>query len=107
MAIIKHNRKGQTALEYLLMVVVALTIVTAVSQFIMSTSSNAIESADEQVTALLLAGGNSCGDDHIDSPEVCDGTDLDGMTCSDFGYSSGTLRCKDSCAAFDKSSCRN
>ncbi len=47
----------------------------------------------------------SCGDGTVNqSSEQCDGSDLDGETCSTLGYSGGTLRCTSSCA-FNTSSC--
>jgi hypothetical protein len=39
-----------------------------------------------------------CGDNMVNQiTEDCDGIDLDGKTCSDFGCSSGTLRCSGAC----------
>ncbi len=46
-----------------------------------------------------------CGNNFIDEGEVCDGTDLAGKTCQDFGFSHGTLSCLPSCDEFDTSSC--
>jgi hypothetical protein len=53
-----------------------------------------------------------CGDGvHNASPSIpegiepCDGADLDGKTCGDFGYSGGTLACKSDCH-FDFSRCQ-
>ncbi|MEA1937306.1 MAG: pilin, partial [Patescibacteria group bacterium] len=42
-------------------------------------------------------------DDHKDATEVCDGTDLDGKDCTDFGCTGGILACVD--CAFDTSGC--
>lgn len=39
--------------------------------------------------------------------EVCDGTDLAGFTCGDFGFEHGTLTCMDDCSGFDTSTCRD
>ncbi len=47
----------------------------------------------------------SCNKDNVkDVTEECDGTDLGGLTCLDFGYIGGTLRC-DHCT-YDFNSCR-
>lgn len=44
-----------------------------------------------------------CGDGVINGVEACDGIDLGGKTCADFG-GSGTLACASDCT-FDKSGC--
>lgn len=41
-----------------------------------------------------------CGDLFVGDDELCDGSDLDGMTCADFGYSGGELSCNDTCTGF-------
>ena len=46
-----------------------------------------------------------CGDNIKDENEECDGTDLAGKTCQDFGYPLGDLDCSDACAEFDVSGC--
>ncbi len=46
-----------------------------------------------------------CGDDVKEGAEICDGSDLDGETCSSLGYVSGELGCNEDCAAFDTSGC--
>lgn len=46
-----------------------------------------------------------CGNNLRQANEVCDGTDLAGMRCEDFGLASGTLACRAGCAGFDMSSC--
>ena len=48
--------------------------------------------------------GGSCGDGVVDNGEACDGAELGGISCTDRGFASGTLRCTDACA-FDESSC--
>jgi hypothetical protein len=47
--------------------------------------------------------GGVCGDGIIESPEQCDGADLDGTTCVKLGFSGGALSC--STCKFDTSSC--
>ena len=50
-------------------------------------------------------GGQACGNDVIEGTEVCDGTNLGGQTCGDFGCSGGTLACNATCDGFDTSGC--
>uniref|UniRef100_A0A7R9VEF4 Endoglucanase n=1 Tax=Pseudictyota dubia TaxID=2749911 RepID=A0A7R9VEF4_9STRA len=45
-----------------------------------------------------------CGNGVLDSCELCDGSELGGMTCSGLGYADGTLSCDGSCQ-FDVSGC--
>ncbi len=52
-------------------------------------------------------GGNItqiCGDGSITGSESCDGTNLNGQTCTGLGYVSGTLTCTASCT-FNTSAC--
>ena len=48
----------------------------------------------------------SCGDGIVNVVESCDGTNLNGLTCSDFGYDTGSLSCDSSCD-IDSSGCSN
>ncbi|GEM_PF-1817578 len=45
-----------------------------------------------------------CGNGMIEGPEACDGNNLAGSTCSDQGFSGGTLSCDGSCN-YDTSGC--
>ncbi len=47
-----------------------------------------------------------CGDGFVCGVEECDGTDLNGNDCTDFGFDWGTLSCDGSCT-FDNSLCNN
>ncbi|MCP4655931.1 MAG: hypothetical protein GY856_10990, partial [bacterium] len=48
----------------------------------------------------------TCGNNTIECTEVCDGSDLGGMTCADFGCTGGgTLACNAGCDGFDISGC--
>ncbi|MCB9567300.1 MAG: hypothetical protein H6710_08855 [Myxococcales bacterium] len=49
--------------------------------------------------------GPSCGDNMADWNEICDGTDLRGKTCVDFGWSGGQLGCAANCASYDQGNC--
>lgn len=46
-----------------------------------------------------------CGDGIKDPGEVCDGTDFGGLSCSDFGYTSGVLGCLPDCTALSVAAC--
>lgn len=46
-----------------------------------------------------------CGNDLIETGEICDGLDLDDFNCGSFGYASGTLICDSDCNGFDMSNC--
>jgi cysteine-rich repeat protein len=51
-------------------------------------------------TSQCIDGSGTCGNNMVDSPgEVCDGSDLSGLECSDFtGYNSGSLSCNPDCS---------
>lgn len=42
-------------------------------------------------------GGTACGDAVIQPPETCDGDELGGKTCADFGLNPGVLQCNGTC----------
>src|SRR5262249_55355820 len=46
----------------------------------------------------------TCGNDIAEAGEQCDGSDLNGETCTDFGFTGGALSCDGSCS-FDTSGC--
>jgi hypothetical protein len=48
---------------------------------------------------------NPCGNGVLDPGELCDGDLLGGAGCASEGFGTGTLRCKSSCQAFDRSAC--
>ncbi len=48
----------------------------------------------------------TCGDDVLDTGEVCDGTDLGTETCETQGYYGGVLACTEDCLSFDLTDCR-
>ena len=41
-----------------------------------------------------------CGDGELNGTEECDGNDLDGLTCLDYGFENGSLLCTDECDLF-------
>ncbi|MFC2143689.1 DUF4382 domain-containing protein [Candidatus Aenigmatarchaeota archaeon] len=54
---------------------------------------------------LNETNATECGNEVIEEGEVCDGENLDNMTCIDFGYTGGDLLC-DNCS-FDFTECLN
>jgi hypothetical protein len=48
-----------------------------------------------------------CGNGVIDTPEVCDGTNLGDATCISQEFDGGTLACAADCLSFDTSGCFN
>lgn len=52
---------------------------------------------------VLIDAATRCGDNAIQSPEECEGDNLNGQTCVSLGYAGGTLSCAG--CTFDKSLC--
>jgi len=55
---------------------------------------------------VCTEGANACSDGAITPPEQCDGDNLGGKKCSDFGFSGGALTCNADCS-LNKASCCN
>lgn len=106
-----QSKRGQGALEYLLLIGGAVLIATIVLVIIVGSSqgtntiiSNNLSTSDVKVqnafnnAAAGLGGGGSgptatCGDNIISGTEQCDGTATFSATCYSQGYSVGTLGC--------------
>lgn len=58
---------------------------------------------DDDTTTTDTGGG--CGNGVIDDGEQCDGGNLGGFSCSDLGYSGGTLACDPVTCTYDASGC--
>jgi hypothetical protein len=52
-----------------------------------------------------VGAGSVCGNGVIESGEACDGTNVSGLTCTNFGGSGGILRCTSDCRNYDASGC--
>ena len=48
---------------------------------------------------------DTCGNGNAEAGETCDGFDLNGADCTDFGFNGGTLACNPDCETFDFSAC--
>ena len=59
---------------------------------------------DPTQNSLCLGGTAVCGDGVAEPPEQCDGVDLQGLDCTDSGFTGGTLGCMANCT-FDTSGC--
>lgn len=46
-----------------------------------------------------------CGNNAVEASENCDSDNLANLTCQDFGYTAGTLRCSADCKSYDFLSC--
>ena len=72
------------------------------SQGVLACASNCMEFDTKYCTQAV-----TCGNGKLDAGEICDGSMLNGATCSSqigFG-STGTLKCNDTCDGFDTSRC--
>jgi hypothetical protein len=52
-------------------------------------------------------GDPVCGNGLVDDGEQCDGGNLNGFSCTDLGYSGGTLACDPITCTYDASGCVN
>ncbi|MBI3178845.1 MAG: hypothetical protein HYZ27_04250, partial [Deltaproteobacteria bacterium] len=59
---------------------------------------------DEATTDCGGCQAGTCGDGSIQPGEVCDGTNLAGRTCADFGFSGGSLTCE-TCTSISTAAC--
>lgn len=72
-----------------------------------STTTDATTTSEATTTTdATTTDGSGCGNDGVEAPEVCDGTDLDGQTCETQGYAGGgTLHCLTDCSGFSIDRC--
>jgi hypothetical protein len=63
-------------------------------------------SADDGDCPVVTTSGE-CGNDETEPGEACDGSDLNGFSCTTLaaGFVSGTLACKPDCSGYDASGC--
>lgn len=57
-------------------------------------------------TSSCATTSPTCGNNIKEAGEACDGTDLNGASCSNFGFSNGTLACYGNCT-YNLSACFN
>ncbi|TVR03630.1 MAG: lamin tail domain-containing protein [Deltaproteobacteria bacterium] len=73
----------------------------------MPDGTGAFQSCSQQTFGALntSAEPDVCGDGVATGFEVCDGPDLGGLDCEDFGFREGELGCDEDCMGFDTSEC--
>lgn len=108
------TKKGQGALEYLLLIGGAVLIATIVLLIIIGStgSTNAIINNNlgvyqSHVTLGASGGsGGNCGNGTIQAGEQCDGVNLNSQSCTTIpgGFTGGTLSCNSNCT-FNTSAC--
>lgn len=64
-------------------------------------------SGDENALNCGLDCASECGNNVTEPGEVCDGTDLNGQSCSDLGFVGGTLACSFFCEDYNTDGCTN
>ena len=65
-----------------------------------SSGSSSSTSAGDTSSSTSDTGAGVCGDGIKQAGEECDGNDVGGLTCLDFGHDNGTLICADDCTLF-------
>lgn len=70
-----------------------------------TTTTDTNDDEDSSTSTTTDTGDGSCGNGVIDDGEQCDGGNLGGFSCSDLGYSGGTLACDPVTCTYDASGC--
>ncbi len=73
--------------------------------FVLSATTGHGRAEAGSVTVTAIAN-TTCGNNIVNAGEQCDGTSLDGATCSNLGFSGGSLSCAANCS-FNTSACSN
>lgn len=60
--------------------------------------------ADSSTTVAATVKLSVCGDEIVEGPEDCEGSDINGKTCSSIGFGGGDLTCDIACS-FDTTAC--
>lgn len=63
--------------------------------------------ADDSSSITATVSISICGNRIVEGGEVCDNNVLGNLSCNDFGYDSGELRCSISCQEYDVDYCFN
>ena len=78
----------------------SLWIVVSIAVLLLSIPSVYAASTNISATVKITV----CGDDTVETPEQCDGSSLNGTSCTSRGFTGGSLSCSSACE-FDTSSC--
>jgi hypothetical protein len=70
-----------------------------------TTTTTTDDGNDDTTTTTTTGGDGECGNGVIDDGEQCDGGNLGGFSCTDLGYSGGTLACDPVTCTYDASGC--
>ena len=70
-----------------------------------TTDPSDTSTTDPSDTGTTTDTGGECGNGTIDDGEQCDGGNLGGFSCTDLGYSGGTLACDPVTCTYDASGC--
>jgi len=70
-----------------------------------SSSNSQEENVGFSTVDFECGTGPTCGNNTAETGETCDGTDLNGASCTDFGFTGGTLACNSTCDGYDTSGC--
>ncbi|MBN2518471.1 MAG: right-handed parallel beta-helix repeat-containing protein [Candidatus Altiarchaeota archaeon] len=107
----KPNRKGQTSMDYLLTLVVALIVVIAMFMFVLSVQKKSGEEGNQVVDRAMNtifgrgSTGSNCGNGKLETGEECDGNQFSGGKPScivDFGCTGGEVTCGYDCKVSTK-----
>ena len=60
---------------------------------------------EDSCSCAADCGGPVCGDGTVECGELCDGSNVNGLTCQDQGFFDGTLACNSACTDYDTSGC--
>lgn len=70
-----------------------------------SDGTNPMDMPSEDGSSTGTTGDQPCGNGMIDMGEQCDLVDLNGFTCEQLGYGSGSLTCDPITCTYDTSGC--
>lgn len=81
------------------------TALIVASVFLLSSSVRTFANSEGSITATVSI--SVCGNGVVEYGEICDTTNLNGKTCTDFGYEDGVLQCGLACDEYNTNYCFN
>lgn len=92
---------------------ICLDTTTVIEQYCVGTRSVTvnIKCADNKkcvngLCKILTDVSSNCGDEIVESDEICDGNDLN-VTCMDLGFDYGNLSCNENCSSYNTTQCHD
>jgi hypothetical protein len=73
-----------------------------------TTTSDGESTTGDSTTTDTSTGDPMCGDDVAEGDEICDGADVNGLTCKQSNpvkFNGGAMKCNADCSAYDDSKC--